>query len=52
MDLQNHKCSCRGWQVTGEPCKKKTPVKKKLKKATVDPPAIVVSSMRQLVFDS
>jgi hypothetical protein len=21
VDLQNHKCSCREWQVTGKPCR-------------------------------
>jgi len=21
VDLQNHNCSCRQWQVTGKPCK-------------------------------
>ena len=21
VDLHNHKCSCREWQVTGKPCK-------------------------------
>jgi hypothetical protein len=36
----------------GTPKKKKTPAKKKLKKATADPPAVVVSSLRKLVFEN
>jgi hypothetical protein len=32
--------------------KKKTPIKKKIKKAAAAPPTTVVSSIRQLVFDS
>ena len=31
--------------------KKKTPIKKKLKKATANPPTIVVSSLRRLVYE-